>query len=466
MRTSSGTTRIRLDAASARRAGPSRHSHLPFGLLLAAVVLPLVPQLLPAAAQERDVTGDVIRALEQRVKADPENFAVQNKLGAYYLRRLRETGDHAHIAQAALAARASLAAVPAERNSGGLALLAQTQAASHRFAAARDSARRLVELEPDEEYPLEILGDALLELGDYDAAGETYKRLERRAPGHLNTQVRLGRLAFLRGTPDAAREHFAAALAVAREAAVPADEQIAWCLWQLGDTAFSVGDYETAERHYRGALEANPSSLAAMASLGRVRAARGDLGGAVAHYEKAIAVDPMPVLVAALGDLYHLGGNQQAADEQHRSLLEGERNEVDTRLDSRALVIFYADHDLKAAEAYEMAVRDYRERRDIYGADLVAWTALKAGKVAEAQAAIKDALRLETKEAKLWYHAGMIAIAAGDNASARDLLGRALALNPQFDPLQARIARRARASLDAGAVGETSPIAATRPANP
>jgi len=82
-------------------------------------------------------------------------------------------------------------------------------------------------------------------------------------------------------------------------------------------------------------------------------------------------------------------------------------------------------------------------RRDIYGADAVAWTALKAGKLAEAQAAIKEALRLGTQDAKLFYHAGMIARAAGNRASARAYLQQALRLNPQFDPLQALIAKKA-----------------------
>ena len=79
----------------------------------------------------------------------------------------------------------------------------------------------------------------------------------------------------------------------------------------------------------------------------------------------------------------------------------------------------------------------------IYGADAVAWTALKAGKIEEAQAAIKEALRLGTRDAKLFYHAGMIARAASDKAAAKDYLKRALSLNPQFDPMQAAIAKGA-----------------------
>jgi Tfp pilus assembly protein PilF len=98
---------------------------------------------------------------------------------------------------------------------------------------------------------------------------------------------------------------------------------------------------------------------------------------------------------------------------------------------------------LKPGEGYANALREYGLRRDIYGADAVAWTALKAGKIAQAQSAIKEALRLGTKDARLFYHAGMIAQAAGDKRGARDYLKRALALNAQFDPLQAPIARKA-----------------------
>jgi tetratricopeptide (TPR) repeat protein len=75
----------------------------------------------------------------------------------------------------------------------------------------------------------------------------------------------------------------------------------------------------------------------------------------------------------------------------------------------------------------------------------VAWTALKAGKLPEAQAAIYTALRLGTRDARLYYHAGMIARAAGDKRLAGIYLRRALKLNPQFDPVQTTIARQALA---------------------
>src|SRR5262249_6170732 len=112
-------------------------------------------------------------------------------------------------------------------------------------------------------------------------------------------------------------------------------------------------------------------------------------------------------------------------------------------LDNGQLALFYADHDLKADEAYTNAKKEYEMRQDIYDADAVAWTALKAGKIEEARAAIKDALKFGARDAKLYYHAGMSARAAADKSAGKDYLKRALALNPQFDPMQSAIAKKA-----------------------
>ena len=174
------------------------------------------------------------------------------------------------------------------------------------------------------------------------------------------------------------------------------------------------------------------------------RGKRGDPQGAIEHYERVVRRLPDPSFVAALGDLYKLAGREKDAAAQY-ALVEqiGHLNAVDGALYNRQLALFYADHDVKAEDAYRSAVKEYEVRRDIYGADAVAWTALKAGHLTDAQRAMKEALRLGTRDARLFYHAGMIARAAGDAASARDYLRRALALNPQFDPLQAFIARKA-----------------------
>ena len=125
-------------------------------------------------------------------------------------------------------------------------------------------------------------------------------------------------------------------------------------------------------------------------------------------------------------------------------------SEASGNLYNRQQALFHADHDFKPEESYANALPEYAVRKDIYGAEAVAWTALKAGKLSQAQAVMNEALRLGTQDARLLYHAGMIADAAGDKASASDYLKRALTLNPQFDPLQAPIARKTLATLGQG----------------
>ena len=284
----------------------------------------------------------------------------------------------------------------------------------------------------------------MLELGEYEQATQAYKRMEELDSGSVATETRLAHLAMLRGDTALAQRRYASAVAAAKGALVPSAETIAWCYWQLGETDFQSGNYRSAERHYSEALTAYPDYVRALASLGRVRAALGDREGAIAQYEHAVRIIPDPQFFAALGDLYKLAGRGEDAARQY-ALVEkiGHLNQLNGALYSRQLALFYSDHEMKLDEAYASAAREYSVRRDVYGADALAWTALKVGKVAEAQAAIKEALRLGTKDARLFYHAGMIERAAGDPNGARDYLRRALTLNPQFDGMQVQLARKA-----------------------
>ncbi len=394
--------------------------------------------------------NDSIRFLEERIKNDPEDFIAHNKLASEYLQKVRETGDVTFLNLASRAAHASLEILPAEQNKGGLVALAQVEYSSHDFADARDHALQLTKFEPNKGYTFQILGDALLELGQYAEAENAFRQMEKLGGiqdlTRITIEQRLARLAILHGDNAGASKHFATALKLAQNLPTPPRETVAWCQWQLGETAFAVGDYKTAEQNYRDALKTFPDYFRAVASLGKVRAANNDLTGAIEQYEKVVRILPDPNFVAALGDLYKLVGREDDAKKQYELVEQiGHLSELNGTLYNRQLALFYADHDLKPEEAYANAVKEYEVRRDIYGADTVAWTALKAGKLNEAQTAIKEALKLGTKDAKLFYHAAMISKAVGDKNAANDYFKKVFALNPQFDPLQATIAKKALA---------------------
>lgn len=404
---------------------------------------------IPAASPisvEAAASEGAIRFLEDRVKKDPDDFIALNKLAGYYQLKLRETGNLQWLALIKRTAQASLKTMPAEQNYGGLSLLAQSEFAEHNFAAARDHARKLIELDGGKAYPHQMLGDALLELGDYEGAEKAFHDMERRGRGTYSAETRLGRMAMLHGDNDGARKHYTNALLLALEVFPPERETVAWMRWQLGELAFNTGDYVAAEKHYRDSLTTFPDYYRALTGLGRTEAAQGDLKAAIENYEHATKILPDPIFVATLGDLYQLAGRKPEANAQF-ALCEklAALGAAGGNVYDRQLANFYADHDLKPQEAYNLAKREYEARRDIYGSDALAWAALKAGHRDEAQRAIKEALRLGTQDAKLFYHAGMIARDAGDRTAVRDYLQRAIKLNPQFDPRQAPIAKQALA---------------------
>ena len=395
--------------------------------------------LLPSTAA---ADAQTLHFLQRKIMEDPDDFIAQNKLAGWHLQHVRETGDLASLEIAMRAAQASLATLPAEHNTGALALLAQAEFTAHEFTASRDHAERLIELEPGKGYPFEILGDALLELGDYEQAETAFRAFQQADAVQGLTRVaveqRLSRLAFLHGDQDAAERHMLQALRIALTLPVPPREAVAWCRWQMGELAFNAGRYAVAEQHYRDTLTTVPGYFRAIASLARVRAARGDLTEAITQYEHAINIIPDPSFVAALGDLYKRVGRDLDAEKEYKLF------ETISRLSvyNRQQALFYADHDLKPEEAFSIAMDEYSVRKDIYGADAVAWTALKAGMLREAQAAIEQALRLGTQDAKLFYHAAQIARGAHDLPAARTYFERALLLNPQFDLMQGEIMKK------------------------
>ena len=401
----------------------------------------------PAAAP-RAPANDTIRFLEERVKSDPDDFIAHNKLASEYLQRLRETGDVTYLDLAQRSAAASLKALPAEQNKGGLAALIQVQFASHDFTSARDNARRLIEIDVNKGYPFQFLGDALLELGEYEAAEAAYKQFDRLGSSHALTSVaveqRYARLALLRGDVSRAEKHFETALKIANSMPEPPRETVAWSQWQLGEVNFNKGDLKAAERYLQDSLTTFPDYYRSLATMGRVRAAQGKLTEAIELCEKAVQILPDPGYIAALGDLYKMADRSDDAQKQY-DLVEtiGRLSTLNGTLYNRQLALFYADHDLKPDEAYRQATSEYETRRDIYGADALGWTALKAGKVAEAKTAIAESLKLGTKDARIFYHAGMIERAAGNTSEARRLLTLALKTNPGFDAVQAVAAKAA-----------------------
>ena len=380
-------------------------------------------------------TQAAIRFLEEKVKADPDDFTAWNQLAERYHRQLRKTGDDRFIGLEQQAAEKSLKAIPAKQNAGGLAALAQAQLTAHRFAGARATALQLREMQPGKPRPLELLADAAIELGDYEEARKLCNELAKIEGAELSTAPRLAKLEIIAGHTDRARGHFKKGLALTAGLTPPQPDLDAWFHLQLGELAFKNGDWDSAEKHYVSASETWPDGYSIADHIAELRAAQGRTDEAIALYEKLAARVPRPEFFQALGDLNVVANQPDKAAAWHaraeeaylRSVKEGAVHFF------HHLAGFYADSKEDAGKAVEWARKDLALRHSIYAHDALAWALYKNGDATEAAAECAKALATGVRDPHLLYHAGMIRMAAGDTAGGKAALQQAAAVNPKFN---------------------------------
>jgi tetratricopeptide (TPR) repeat protein len=382
-----------------------------------------------------------------RLAAHPGDFVSAQKLGESQIELARATGD----LTAYLAADQALATaltidpdLPAATAYRGVVFVAL-----HRFVDARALAQGVLESSPDDPTALATLGDASLELGELDAARTAYTRLAKVAPSAA-ASVRLGHLAFIAGDPASAVRFARAAVSQADDEETEG-ERAGFYRYQLADTLLATGDRAGAEAADRDALAHDPTSFLAHAGLGRALAADGDLGGAIAELGKAIAIIPQPDMLARRADLYQLrnapGDAARASKDRNTVLAIAQLASAAGNVYDRTLSLYLANHGLDPQHAVDLAANELTVRKDVYGYDALAWALDAAGRPAEAETAMESALAFGTKDAKLLYHAGVIAADLGDMGRARAQLQAAVDLDPSFDALQAARAREILAAL-------------------
>jgi len=417
-----------------RPAGALTRTTIALALLLGLGWVPARPVRAETTRADR-----AIGAAQRSLQRNPYDATAYYRLGDAYIQKARETADVAYFVRARDALRKSLALAP--QHGGATRHLAYVLYSVHEFAETAVLATKAIELDPGDGHAYGILGDAMLEVGDYGRAEAAYRRMLERETD-LYAWSRLAGLKSVRGDPASAIETLTRAIDEGKAHQRPR-ESVAWAQWQVAVEHFALGDLKAAEARYRESLATFPNYHRALAGLAQVRAAQTRYAEAVDLYQKAIAVVPLPDYAAALGDLYVKMGRLDAA-RRHYDLVEyiGRLSALNRTLYNRELAYFYADHDRQLDRALELARRELDVRRDIYAYDVLAWALYKNGRLAEAREAIDQAMKLGTRDARLFFHAGMIHLGLGATDAGRAYLGRAIATNPYFHVLQADLARR------------------------
>ena len=393
------------------------------------------------ASLDRDI---VLMQTILKQRPDPE---IYYRLGDLYVQKGRQTGDITYFNLAGNSLGEALKLLPslepAHRH------LAFVLYSLHDFAGAAREARQAVQLNASDSYAYGVLGDSELETGVYAEAAQTYARMIA-LKGDLYSYSRRSGLETIRGANNVAVVDLERAIAAGQQSREP-PEAIAWAKTTLAQDCFLMGKLDAADARGQAALKTYPSYHLALATMGRVRAAQGRFAEATDYYRRAIAVIPLPEYAVALADVYTKMGRRHDAELQ-RQLVEfiARLNSLNRILYNRVLVDYYADHDINHKQAVDLATREYAIRKDIYGEDALAWALYRDGQAAAALPHIVAALRFQTADARLYFHAGMIYEAVGQTNKARSNLKHALAINSHFQPILDEVAASEYAALSKG----------------
>jgi Flp pilus assembly protein TadD/TolB-like protein len=327
------------------------------------------------------------------------------------LQKLADEKPNSALVQAALA-RADVAMLD----------LTSDRVWAQRAIAAADAARAL-----DPELPeVDVtLGETLRLTGHPQPATEAYRRALAARPGDVPALLGLGRVLQQTGDNAAAESAFAQAISIQPSFAV---------FNQLASHYYGLGRYGEAADMFRRAAQTTPDSPWLYSNLGGAETMRCNFPAAIEAFHQALVIDPKDSSAAS-----NLGLTQLWAGRPSEAVVSLERAAAGAPGDYRIwgnLGDAYSETpgaSSKAAGAYQRSIEVAREQlrlnpRDSEALSLVATSLAHTGHLSEADAAIRQALVIETKDPTVFADAATVAALSRRDAEALDYLRKAVAV--------------------------------------
>jgi tetratricopeptide (TPR) repeat protein len=352
----------------------------------------------------RDGLKARVAEMEQQLVAKPGDLSASILLADALLRQARVTGDSRPAGRAAVVLERTLRDNPDSYDA--LRLLGAVDLSLHRFAEARAVGMRARDQRPDDAWNYGVIGDAQMELGEYDQAFASFDRMMQLRPGPA-AYARVSYAREIRGDLPGAL----AAMQMAYASTPPQDpEAQAWYSTQLGELQLKLAHADLAERAFRRALFTFPHYPLAGVGVGKAKLALGDRAAALEMFLDQLQRAPTLDLAARIADLYAAMGDADAA-EHYLELAEDLAGPAASQTEA-ALALFLAEHDRKLPEAVRLAERVATVRHDIVTEHALAWAYFKVGRLDDAVTAIDRALRTGSLDVTLRTHAAAIHAAA------------------------------------------------------
>lgn len=353
-----------------------------------------------AAMTTRDGLERRIAEMETHLTSQPDDVAAAVMLADALLRQTRVAGNPG------LAKRAEQVLAQALREDPGnydaSRMLGSLYLSQHRFREAIAAGERNREARPLDPINYGVIGDAHLELGDYDQAFDAFDRMMRLRPGAA-AYARVAYARELQGDLTGALE----SMKLAADATAANDpEALAWYRSQVGELHLQLGQIDEAKGAFAAASQAFPGHPFAVMGYARAIEVEGDRTGALTLLGELAARTPTPDLYARIGDLLESGGRREEAGNAYAMAEAAWRSDAP---EPKNLARFLAERGAKVDEAVRIAERASAERDDIFTNDALAWAYFKANRIGDARRAIARALRTGTKDRAILAHAEAIA---------------------------------------------------------
>jgi len=362
---------------------------------------------------------------EKLIAKNSKDFEAYNALALALSRRARETSDVMFYTQAEEALQRSFEISPG--NFDGEKIRVWLLLGKHEFAAALEAAQKLNKKMPDDVMLYGFLTDANVELGNYKEAETAAQWMLDLRPGNIPGLTRAAYLRELFGDIDGALD----LMEMAYESTPPSEsEDRAWILTQIAHLDLMIGKSSQAENLIQQALVMFPGYHYALGNLAKVRIQQKRYTEATELLKQRYQAAPHAENLYDLAEAFNLAGR---AEEANKALVEFEQKSLveSHRADNsnHELIFYYADHAKQPAKALELAKREVARRHDVYTLDSYAWALHVNGQYKEARKQIETALAVGIRDAKLFRHAGEIALQCGDRVAAQQYMQQAAELN-------------------------------------
>ena len=348
---------------------------------------------------------------EGRKGNDPTNTI--ERLGWMYVRKARESFDPGFYK---LAEQCALCLDTRHPHSPeALLLRGHVLHNLHHFKEAEVLARALV-MQRGLAVDQGLLGDALMEQGRLGEAVEAYQKMVDLRPD-LHSYARAAHLRWLKGDLKGAIE----LMQMAARAGSPHDgESAAWAYTRLAFYQSLSGALEPAQDACASALEFQTDYAPALLLRGRLRLAQGENAAALDDLQRATQLNPLPEYQWALAEALR-GANRN----DEAIAVESTLRQTGAGNDPRTFALYLATRSESIQVALQLAEKELLERGDVFTHDAHAWALAAAGRIIEAQPEMARATSEGTMDARLFFHAMVIASKSGRAAEAKSWFARA-----------------------------------------